>query len=97
RLRVQIVQVGEASGGKETFARKADRALDAALLIAAGDRDRSRLKAIPRRQLEQRGMEADRIANAFEHRTLEVVIEALTRDALEEVECLDMTIQETTH
>ena len=61
RLGVQVGHVGEAPGGEEALANKADRALDAALLIAAGHRHGARLEVIPGGELKQRRVEADRI------------------------------------
>ena len=62
RLGIEVAQIGEAAGGKEALANEADRALDAPLLVAARHRHRARLEAIAGGELEQRRMEADRIA-----------------------------------
>src|SRR4029453_2293312 len=37
-LGIEVIEIGEAAGSKEGIAHVADRALDAALLVAAGDR-----------------------------------------------------------
>ena len=75
RLGVEVVQVGERARGEEAVAYVADRALDAALLVAARDRHRARLEAVVRGELQQRRVEADRVAHALEHGALEVVVQ----------------------
>ena len=49
-LGVEIVEIGEAAGGEEGVADVADGALDAALLVAARDRDGARLDSGSARQ-----------------------------------------------
>ena len=58
-----------------------DGALDAALLVAASDRDRAGFVAIVPGKAQQRGMEADRVAAPLQHGALEIVIEQDTRNA----------------
>ena len=71
RLGVEILQIGEASRGEEAFPNKADGALDAPLLVPAGDRHRARCEPIPSRELEQCWVEADRIGGTLEVHPLE--------------------------
>ncbi len=53
----------------------ADAALDAAFLVAARHRDGTGFVAVVPGKAQQRGMEADRVAAPFQHRTLEIVVE----------------------
>ena len=71
RLGVQILEIGEASRGEEAFPNKADGALDAPLLVPAGDRHRPRCEPIPGGELEQCRVEADRIGGTLEVYPLE--------------------------
>ena len=96
-LGIEVVEIGEAAGGEEGVAHVADGALDAALLVAAGDRHRTRLVAVVPGEGEQRRMEADRVAAPFQHRTLEIVVEQNARHATPGGEGGDMAAQEVLH
>jgi hypothetical protein len=69
RLDVEIDEIDEGAGGKETLAHIPNRAFDAPLLIATRRRDGSRFKAIVASELQQRWIKANRIALPFQHRT----------------------------
>ncbi|MBK6349077.1 MAG: hypothetical protein IPF50_04415 [Proteobacteria bacterium] len=71
RLGVEVGEVREAPGGEEALADEADRALDPALLVPAGERDRPGSEAVAGRELEQRRVEADRMIDALEHGALQ--------------------------
>src|SRR5208282_4715894 len=92
-----VIQINEAAGREEGIPDVADGALDAALLVAAGDRDRARLVAIVPGEAQQGGMEADRRAMPLKHGALEIVIEEDTRNALPRGEGSDMAAQEALH
>ena len=86
-MRTAIVKIGEASRGEEALAHEADRSLDAPFLIAARDGQRTRREAIPGRQFQQCGMEADRIRGTLEmhpleHGAAQIVIQQGTRYGL---------------
>src|SRR5208282_5119406 len=72
-------------------------ALDAALLVAAGDRDGARLVAIVSGEAQQGGMEADRRAMPLKHGALQIVLEEDTRNPLPRGEGADMAAQEALH
>ena len=75
-LGIQVVEIGERAGGEEAVADIANRSLHAALLIASGHRHRAWCEAVVRRQIEQRGVEADRLADsARARRCLQIVVE----------------------
>jgi hypothetical protein len=74
-LDIEVVETGELSGRKEIIAHIADGALDAALLIAASHRHRTRVVTIMSGERDQGGMKADGIAVALQHGALEIVIE----------------------
>ncbi|XXS87411.1 hypothetical protein WMF17_30705 [Sorangium sp. So ce362] len=71
-MSVEGAEVGVAPGLEEGLADVADGALDAALLVAAGDGHGARLEAVMRRQSQQRGVELDRVAVALDDGALEV-------------------------
>ena len=96
-LGIEVVEIGEAAGGEERRAHVADGALDAALLVAARHRDRTRFVAIVPGKVQQRGMEADRVAAPFQHRALEIVVEQNARHAAPGGEGADMAAQEVLH
>src|SRR6516162_3043797 len=74
-LGVEVVHIDKLASRKEVVANIADSALDPSLLVAACNRHRARFVAIMRGEREQRGMEADSIALALQHRALEIVVE----------------------
>jgi hypothetical protein len=96
-LGVQVGDVGELACGEEGVADVADAALDAALLVAAGDGDRARLEGMVGGKAQQRGVEADGVAHALEHGALEVVVQQHARAAAEGGEGLGMAAQEAVH
>ena len=65
RLSVQISEIAETTRGEERFANETDRALHPTFLVPPRYRDRPRLEAVVGSQLEQRGMEADRLTHAL--------------------------------
>ena len=75
RLGIEIGHIGVAPGRKEAVANEADRALDAPLLVAAGDRHRPRLEPVPRGELEQRRVKTDGITGALQHGAAQVIVE----------------------
>jgi hypothetical protein len=97
RLGVEVVEVGVGARGEEVVADVADGALDAPLLVASRRGDGAGQVVVVGRQLEQGGMEADRVAGALEHGALEVVVEQHARDAAEEVEGVDVPANEARH
>jgi hypothetical protein len=60
-LRVQIVQIAEGACGEECIACETNRAFYPPLLISARHRHRARLEAVEGGQLQQPGVEMDRI------------------------------------
>src|SRR5881628_4214442 len=74
-LGVQIIEIAETTRGEERFASETDSALHPTFLISPRDRHRPRLEVVMGGQLEQRGMEADRLAHALEHGALKIVVE----------------------
>ena len=60
---------------KKLLRTQVDVALDAPLLIPAGDGHRARLEAVVGGEGEEFGVEPDRVAHAFEHDALEVVVQ----------------------
>ena len=73
RLGVQILEIGEASRGEEAFPNKADGALDAPLLVAAGNGHGTRLETVMGSECEQRGVEADGLPAALENSAAKVL------------------------
>ena len=96
-LGIEVINIREGASREEGLPDIADGALDAALLVAAGDRDRARFVAIAPGEAQQRGMEADGVAAPFQHRALEIVIEENTRNALPRGEGGDMAAKEALH
>lgn len=56
-------------------------ALDPSFLIAAGDRDRAWLEPVVGGELEQCGIEADRLADTLEHGAAKIIVEDYAGDA----------------
>jgi hypothetical protein len=96
-LPIEVSQVDEVSRGKERLADVADGALDAPFLVAASDGDGARFKAVMRGERQERRMEPDRIAMAFEDGALQIVVEKNARHAAERFERIDVTTQEVRH
>jgi len=63
------------SGRRERLAHIPYGFLHPALLIAPGDSNGTGLEAIVAREVEQGGMKADGVAVAFQHGTLQIVVE----------------------
>ena len=74
-LGVEIVDIFEGARGEEIVADVANGPLHAALLVASGDAYGARFEPISRGERQKRGVEADRIALAFEDGALEIVVE----------------------
>ena len=74
-LSVQIIQIAEAARGEERIARESNRAFYPTFFIAARQRHRAGLEAVMSGQLQQPGVEMDRIARALEHRAAKIVVE----------------------
>jgi hypothetical protein len=85
-LGVEVGQVGEGARGEEALAHVADRALHPARLVAMVGGER-----------QQRRVEADGVALAFEHGALEVVVEQHPGDAAEGLEGFYVSAQEAVH
>ena len=66
-------------------------------VVAARHPHRPGLEAVVRGEREQRRVEADGVALAFEHGALEVVVEQHSADAVERSEGLHVTAQEAVH
>ena len=96
-LSVQIVQIAEAARGEEGVACESNRALDSTLLISARHRHRAGLEAVVGSQLQQPGVEMDRIARALEHRAAKIVVEQDPGHGIEPGERLDMSVDEVAH
>jgi hypothetical protein len=73
RLGIEVVEVGIGAGGEEGVTHVADRSLDAALLVAPSRRDRTGLIMVMATEREQRGVEADGVADALQHCAFEVI------------------------
>ena len=82
-LGVQIGQIRVAPGGEEGIPGVANRPFNAPFLIPAGRGHRARLEPMMGGKGEQRGMETDGIALAFEHGALQVVVEQNPGNATE--------------
>ncbi|XXU09723.1 hypothetical protein WMF40_10900 [Sorangium sp. So ce854] len=96
-MSVEIVEAGVGPGLEEGLADVADGALDATLLVAACDSDGARLEAVMRREIQQHGVEPDRVAVALDDGALEVVVEQHARDTAEVGERLDVPAHEEGH
>src|SRR5262249_1515119 len=96
-LPVEIGEVGVAPSGEERLADVSDGALDSPLFVAASDGDRARLEAVVRRHLEQRWMEANRVAVALEDCAFQIVVEKNAGNAAEFGERLDVPAHEKRH
>ena len=66
-LRIQIIDIGPLTAGKEVVANIAYRAFDPALLVTPGDGNRPGFEVVVRGQCQQGGMEPDRIITTLEH------------------------------
>ena len=93
-LVVEVVEVAESARGEEARADEADEPLDAPFLVASRRRDGARLEAVVGGELEQRGMEPDGVAAAFEHDAFHVVVEHDPGGAPECGERLDVAADE---
>ena len=96
-LGVQIVEAGEASRGEECVTYVSDGPFHAALLVAASDRDGPGFVMVVPGKTQQRGMEADRLATAFQHRALQIVVLQDTRNAIPRGKGGDVATQEVLH
>src|SRR6202521_3432641 len=94
---MEVVEIGELSGRKEVVAHITDGALDAALLVPACHRHRTRVITIMCGERDQGGMKADGIALALQHCALEIVVEQNTRTSVPGREGADVTAQEALH
>ncbi len=72
-------------------------AFDPTFLIAACDGHRTRLEAVVFGEGQEFGIEANRIAHAFEHDALEIVIEDRSDGPAKRIKCLDVATQEAVH
>ncbi len=75
RLGIEIRKVCVRPRRKERGAKIANGALDSPLLISFGDPDGTRLEPIVRREVPERGMEANGIAHALQDNRLEIVVQ----------------------
>jgi hypothetical protein len=96
-LGVQIVETGEAAGGEECVTHIADGSFHAALLVAAPDRDGPEFVTVVPGKTQQCRVEPDRLATAFQHRALQIVVQQDTRDAIPRGKGGDMATQEVLH
>jgi len=74
-LGVEVGQIGEGACWPEVLAHVTDGALHATLLVASGHGHRAWLEVVVACKRQQLWREADGIALALQHRTLEIVIE----------------------
>ena len=93
-LVIEVVEVAESPGAEEALAGKPDESLHSTLFISASERDRARFEAVVGGELEQRGMESDGVATAFEHDAFHVVIEQGPHPAPDDGERLDVAADE---
>ena len=84
-----VVAQGEKGGPQIT-----DGTLDAPLLVAAPRCHGPGLESVVVRQLQEAGMEEDRVAPPFEHDAFEVVVEPDSGDAGEEPRRPDVAVEE---
>ena len=90
-------QVAKGARGEEGVAHIANGPFNAALLIAPCYRHRSRLEPVVCGESEQGRMEADRIAMAFQHSALEIVVQEDARQRIPDLECAHVATQEVLH
>ena len=93
-LDIEVVEVAEAPRLEKTSANKADEPFHPTLLIASRRCDRAWLEAVVSGEFEQRGMEPDGVATAFEHDAFHIVIEQDLRRAPQHGERLDVAADE---
>ena len=93
-LVIEVVEVAESPGAEEALAGKPDESLHSTLFISASERDRARFEAVVGGELEQRGMESDGVATAFEHDAFHVVVEHGPHPAPDDGERLDVAADE---
>ena len=93
-LDIEVVEVAEAPRLEKTSANKADEPFHPTLLISSGRCDRAWLEAVVSGEFEQRGMEPNGIATAFEHDALHIVVEQDPRRAPQHGERLDVAADE---
>ena len=96
-LGVEVGQIGKAACSKKVLAHVANGALHAALLVAPGHGHRAGLKVVVAGKRQQLRREANGVAPALQHGTLEVVIEQHARKPTPELKGLDMASQEALH
>ena len=93
-LVIEVVEVAEAPRLEKASANKADEPLHPTLLISSRRCDRAWLEAVVSGEFEQRGMEPDGIATAFEHDALHIVVEQDPRCAPQHGKRLDVASDE---
>ena len=96
-LDIEVVEIGKLSGREEVVAHIADGALNAALLVAACHRHRTRVITIMCGERDQGRMKANGVALALQHCALEIVVEQDTRTSVPGREGADVTTQEVLH
>ena len=96
-LDIEVVEIGKLSGREEVVAHIADGALNAALLVAACHRHRTRVITIMCGERDQGRMKANGVALALQHCALEIVVEQDTRTSVPGREGVDVTTQEVLH
>ena len=96
-LDVEVVHAGDLAAGKEIVADIADGALDAALLVAAGDGDRSRIEPVVAGEGEQRGVEADGVGVALQDGAFQIVVEQNPGHPIPCLEGRDVAGEEALH
>ena len=73
-LVIEVVEVAESPRLEKTSANKTDEPFHPTLLISSGRCDRAWLEAVVSGEFEQRGMEPNGIATAFEHDAFHIVV-----------------------
>ena len=96
-LRIEVRQIEEGATGEEGFANIANGPFHAPLLIPSRDRHRARLVAIMAGELQQGGIEADRLPLSLEDGALQVVVQQHSRQAPPGAKRPDMAAQEVLH
>jgi hypothetical protein len=94
---VEIVQIGECTGGEERVPDEPSGFFHATFFIATRDGDGTRFKPVIRGEVEQRRVEADCVALPLQHGTAQIVVQYDSWDPLPRGERAEMTAQEVLH
>ena len=92
-LTIDVLKAVEVPSREEVIANIADGAFDPSLLVSSVWCDGARFVAVMARKVQELGIEADRVTDAVENHTLEVVVEDGASDTLPSGKCLLVTGQ----